>query len=396
MDFGVYIHIPYCVQKCTYCDFATYEQSQILAPERYVDLVRQELRAKAPTLEKRSLYSIYFGGGTPSLIPATLLVSLIDELSRHGFPLQSGAEGTIEINPGTLTDEKIETYMAAGLNRFSIGVQTFDENILRAVKREHSADDTRRTLLQVKRYPLRLSLDLLFGLPGQTPSSVRQDVWRLLEYDPEHISTYCLTVPEQHPLARTRPPEDMQIEMFDVIRDELREAGYDRYEISSFAKPGFVARHNHLYWTGQEYWGLGLSAHSFLNRGDWGLRFWNRSSIQDYEKYARDLTANHDSAADILSGLSLHQFENLKMYETLTDFCHVSLRMMRGLSRAELMKKFPMEAVREVESRLALLIERKAIEHDGNYWRLSYEGLLASNLVFEHLTFLKADFGARN
>ena len=284
MSFGVYVHIPYCLQRCTYCDFATYEKDKILPSSQYVALIQEEIRQKAAAFPEKNLSTVYFGGGTPSLLPSSEILTILDELEKQGFKRSPDTEITIEINPATIDEVKLADYRSAGINRFSVGAQTFDDPLLKSVHREHNAAQTRETLQILAGKGLNYSFDLLFALPNQTLEILRRDLEEVLHYLPPHVSPYCLTVPEGHVLSKSRPLEDIQLEMFDMIRTTLEKAGYVRYEISNFARPGFESRHNSLYWEDQPYWGLGLSAHSYMPWEKFGTRFWNPSAIGAYQQ----------------------------------------------------------------------------------------------------------------
>lgn len=393
MSFGVYVHIPYCLQRCTYCDFATYEQSQILPPHEYAALVLEEMKQKLPSLAGRHVDTVYFGGGTPSLIPAELIVSILHGLEKEGLIIRKNAEITIEINPATLDRKKMETYLRSGINRFSVGAQTFDDGLLKLVHREHNAAQTRETLQFLKSYGVNYSFDLLFSLPSQTLEMLKLDLDEVLSFNPPHLSPYCLTVPEGHVLSKNRALEDDQIKMFDLIASQLKGAGYERYEISNFAKPGFESQHNTLYWDDSEYLGLGLSAHSYLNlaepTGPWGTRFWNPNSIGAYEN---QILAN---AGKILSSpfnaQTPEQLERLESHQALTDFCHTSLRMSTGLSLTHLTKKFGLPVTQLIEGSLKELSQRGWILKNKDSWCLTEEGLVLSNQVFAALTYLKGE-----
>lgn len=389
MAFGVYIHIPYCIQRCTYCDFATYEQSKILPPEQYVELLFKELRQKHRYYTPQSLDTIYFGGGTPSLIPAHLIVAIIKELGSYGFTTRPDTEITIEINPATINEDKLKTYLDNGINRFSVGAQTFDDRLLKMVHREHSAKQTLETLDLLRAHNLNFSFDILFALPSQTVEGLRRDVKIAIEQGARHISPYCLTVPDGHPLSKGRPLEEEQVEMFDIIADELGTNGFQQYEISSFALPGFESRHNMLYWVDEPYWGLGLSAHSYSKESPWGTRYWNVNSIHEYQKQilAHDGQI-HNSPTSHLPG---SQVEILEMHQALTDFCHTSLRLMRGLKTTQLSQKFPQEVVDQVQTLLEKVQNKGLVQNDNGHWSLTRAGLVLSNRVFQEFTFLRED-----
>jgi oxygen-independent coproporphyrinogen-3 oxidase len=380
MAFGIYVHIPYCVQICSYCDFAKYDWQKILPPQQYTDLICREIQSRSPTLlnsTRQQLDTVYFGGGTPSLFDPSLILAILDQLAMSGFKLSKTCEVTIEINPATIDPKKLDAYLKIGVNRFSVGAQSFHDRLLQKVGRKHSAQDTVETLELLKSYGSNYSFDLLFALPSQTLAEVALDVERALEFSPSHLSAYYLTVPEEHPLNQGRALEDQQLEMFHVIEERLAQAGVLRYEISNFAREGFESKHNLLYWTDQEYWGLGVSAHSYFKDGLWGTRSWNPFRLNDYEK---KIHSQRDAQAD--------EHELLLKNQSLTDFCHTSLRLTRGLSENALRLKFGDTTWLQVKDRLLLLKASNWLENSGDAWCLSKTGRILANQVFEQLTFL--------
>ena len=388
MSFGVYVHVPYCRQICPYCDFAKFEIGKTLPPPQYAELVRSEIRSRASAVPAREMTSIYFGGGTPSAVDPSLIVSILRELANAGLMRASGCEATIEIDPATLDERALDAYVEMGFNRFSVGLQSFDDRSLKVAGRQHDGASGARTLGLLSRRSLNYSFDLLFGLPAQTLADVRADARRALEFAPPHMSAYLLTVPEAHPMQRGRAPDGEQAEMFDAIESEFTNGGLRRYEISNFARPGRESRHNVLHWTDRPYWGLGLGAHSYLPIGGaFGARFWNPSSMAKYSKQilsSAGLANKFNFAAD----LPANQLETLRAHQALTDFLHTSLRQTAGFAEDALHQKFaPSVAAASVE-RLQSGLARGWLEKD-NRWRLTREGRLFANLVFEHLTFLE-------
>lgn len=385
-QFGVYFHIPYCLQRCTYCDFATYEQSQILLPENYAQLVLKEMEQRKSFFTPKHLNTIYFGGGTPSLVDPQNILQMIEGLEKLGFSRGLDTEVTIEINPATLNKKKMETYLQIGINRFSVGAQTFDNAQLKKVRREHTAQQTEETLLFLKQYQVNYSFDLLFALPGQTMDDLKRDLDYVLKFSPPHVSPYCLTVPKDNPLSSGRPDDESQVEMFELISSTLKNVGYLQYEISNFSKPGFESRHNTLYWQDQEWWGLGLSSHSYSKQSAFGVRFWNARSIQDYEKQI-------GLGGDLASPLDLpeNQFELLERHQAMTDFCHTSLRMLSGLDMGLVIKKFNSAQALKIQSICQKLIEKGWLEKTSTGFKLTSEGVVLSNQVFLELTFLEND-----
>ncbi len=384
MEIAVYVHIPYCLQRCRYCDFTTFEWNEILPPEEYVGLVREEIRRRHHFVPGRDLTSIYFGGGTPSLLSAELIVAILEELANAGFQKTAKTEVTIEINPATITEEKLAFYVAAGINRFSVGAQTFSDPLLTLCGRKHTADDTRKTLDLLASRNLNYSFDLLFALPGQTLADLDQDLIEVLRYSPPHLSGYCLTVPEGHPMSSGRPLENVQISMFERIEERLASVGILKYEISNFAKPGFESQHNLVYWQDRLYWGLGLSAHSYFPNIKNGVRFWNPKVVADFKSQVNSSDARKHFFSQ---GLPDSQQEHLRVHEALTDFCHMHLRITAGLSLSALRNKFGHLAVEHVLPRLERLKTGGLLEQPGDFMRLTARGQMVSNLVFAELLF---------
>lgn len=386
--FGVYIHIPYCLQRCTYCDFATYVHTEIKPPEYYVALVKKEIFNKKALYPNRQLDTLYFGGGTPSLIPAHLIVELISELNKFGYTTGPQTEITIEINPATVDEKKLETYLAAGVNRFSVGAQSFSDRLLKMVHREHNAQQTLQTLELLSHYKLNFSFDVLFALPTQSLDELRYDVQVAVELGSKHISPYCLTVPEAHPLSKNRPLDEEQIEMFNIIHSELTKKSFSRYEISNYAQAGFESKHNLLYWTDQEYWGLGLSAHSYIKSNPWGARFWNQNSFELYDKQM-----SSQEALRSLIDLPHEQIEHLEKHQALTDFCYTSLRLQQGLSWEALQSKFGHPTLGVVKKIAQPLVERGFLLEKNQHYSLTDTGVVISNQIFEKFAFLSEDLG---
>lgn len=382
MEIAIYIHIPYCLQRCRYCDFTTFEWNQILPPEEYVRLVKTELARRHPFVPGRRLTSIYFGGGTPSLLSAESILDILAEIANVGFEPTPQTEITIEINPATLTREKLDLYLQSGINRFSVGAQTFNDRLLTQCGRKHSADDTRKTLDLLALKDLNYSFDLLFALPGQNLKDLRADLVEVSSYAPRHLSAYCLTVPEGHPMSQGRPLEDEQIAMFDLIEERLSLVNLKKYEISNFAQPGFESRHNGAYWSDQAYWGVGLSSHSYFPLPQGGFRFWNPKGVEDYR---RQVLASNPAENFYATVLAPEQKEALARHEALTDYLHTFLRTTNGLPLSALRKKWGPRLAAVVESRTEPLIAAGYLEKTPRHWRLTRRGQLLSNLVFGEL-----------
>ncbi len=386
MGFGIYIHIPYCIQRCHYCDFTTFEQNSILPPKEYIESLRNEIRNRKNFFTHKNLTSIYFGGGTPSLIDPQLLKLVINDI-KSSFKLDDSCEITIEINPGTLVEKNFSTYLDIGINRFSVGAQTFNDRLLEACGREHTAADTRKTLKLIQSNNVNYSFDLLFALPHQTNADLDEDLKEILDWSPPHLSAYCLTLPSGHSMNTGRPKEEMQVEMFTQVTDAIKTVGLNKYEISNFAKTGFEAKHNMLYWNWGEYWGLGISAHSFIHANSKDIRFWNTKSLKEY---ASDASKIFTSQA-FEGNLDSKNFENLKPHEALTDFCHTQLRLVRGLNPTETLSIFGAPQMQATVKKLESLPNPGLLDKKGDFYTLSAAGEVLSNQVFEHFTFLEKD-----
>lgn len=316
------------------------------------------------------------------------LDAVMRELRKVGFDLSSLEEATLEVNPGTLTRDRLNDYLSLGISRFSIGVQTFNDRLLKILGREHSSSETRETLEIVSSSHANYTVDLLYALPEQSMEDLLQDLDELKKLNPPHVSAYCLTVPDKNPRFFNRPAEEIQVAMFYRVEDELKKIGLSRYEVSSYTAPGKHSRHNNLYWEDQSYWGLGMSAHSYFKTGDWGVRFWNPPHLVAYEKQSR---IEHKMTSRIGDFLPPHQFEDLRLHQSLTDFCHTRLRTMQGLNMEWLSKKFPPQAVENASRRLAKLMEKGLVEVKGSVWRISHQSLVLSEQVYQEMTFLSSE-----
>ena len=379
MRLGLYIHIPYCLQRCSYCDFTTFSVENMVPMEFYLKHLYLEIKKQATLQPTKNLSTIYFGGGTPSLLEPYQVHEIFEKLSER-FHWPSGIEITLEINPATLNEEKLKAYKSVGINRLSVGVQTFNDKLLKLCGRKHNAQDAKNTLNQVRKHNFNFSLDILFALPHQSLQSLEKDLDTALEFSPHHISPYCLTVPEQHPMSYSRAPEGEQVQMLELIERKLLKNHYERYEISNFSKKGFESQHNKIYWEDEAYLGLGVSAHSYIpSLGPFGTRFWNSKNLKTYFEQVQG-----PQTPPFVS-----QKEVLKEHEALTDFCHTSFRTLK-LDPEKLKKKFP-KSFLLVKQRIKRLEEKDFVQN----WRLTEKGVQMSNLVFYELSFLEEDLAVK-
>jgi oxygen-independent coproporphyrinogen-3 oxidase len=271
---SLYIHIPWCVRKCPYCDFNSHEARDSLPEQEYVAALVRDLELALPLIWGRKVYTVFFGGGTPSLLSGASIGELLRQV-RMLLPLDLGAEITLEANPGTVEAARFAAYRDAGVNRLSLGIQSFNDTHLRALGRIHNADEARRAIEIAQQHFDNINLDLMYALPNQTLDEALQDVQAALQFSPQHLSCYHLTL-EPNTLFHRNPPtlpdDDASSDMQQRIEQMLAVHGYQHYETSAFAQPGRRARHNLNYWQFGDYLGIGAGAHSKLSFHDKVLR----------------------------------------------------------------------------------------------------------------------------
>jgi putative oxygen-independent coproporphyrinogen III oxidase len=264
---SLYVHFPWCVRKCPYCDFNSHEARGELPEDDYLAAMRTDLENALPLIWGRKIYTIFIGGGTPSLMSAKGLDRLMSDI-RTLLPLDGAAEITMEANPGTFEAEKFKSYRESGINRLSIGIQSFDPGHLKALGRIHDGDEARRAVEIAQKNFENFNLDLMYALPNQTIEQARADVSTAMSFAPPHLSLYHLTLEPNTYFAKfppTVPDDDASAEMQDMIDHETAAAGYGHYEVSAYAQPGRQARHNLNYWQFGDYLGIGAGAHSKIS-----------------------------------------------------------------------------------------------------------------------------------
>ena len=368
---GLYLHVPFCSSRCSYCDFATGLYQSELA-ERYVRALVEEIKASRFSGER--VDTIYFGGGTPSLLAPPQLDRLLVTLHDH-FDVDEAAEVTLEINPGSVTEAKLRAFRSLGINRASFGAQTFDDAELAKLGRSHSVADTLKTFTDLRRAGFtNVSFDLIAGLPGQTLPGWQRNIKQALELFPEHLSFYLLEVHQGTPLAehirrgmQPVPDDDLAGVMYQWMLDQASEAGYEHYEISNLCRPGFHSRHNVKYWTAAPYFGFGCSSHSY----DGELRRW--SNHRDVLKYV----------ATIESGLSpVVEEQQLSQTEVRAEALFLGMRLMRGIDMHAFRESFGVDLRDEYAADLDRFCKAGLVEFEGDLIRLTRNGALLSNEVF--------------
>ncbi len=369
----LYIHVPFCVQKCLYCVFIsnTPQKNELLD---YPVLLIRELQLR--TSAASPVASIYFGGGTPSLLQPPQITRLLEGITDH-TGIQADAEITLEVNPGTVDGISLKQFRNAGINRISLGIQSFDDCFLKVLGRIHSGYQSRQAFKNAREVGFNnISIDLIHSLPGQSLEQWRTELLHAIELDPEHISIYGLTVEEGTPFARIYPAgshelpdEDLSADMFELADDLLTGSGFEHYEIANYARPGYRSQHNSSYWMRDGYLGLGVAAHTFLRDG-YGVRFSNPDNLKEYRQ-------GLDSGK--LVRIDEHQ---LTLNNAMSEYMFLRLRLSEGVGT----QAFEYEFGRSLESvygstttdlvRLGLLIQ------NGSQLTLTRRGMLLSNQVF--------------
>lgn len=372
---GVYVHIPFCASRCSYCDFfSTLQLEQTGAA--YVEAVIAEARLRRDELQGEAVRTLYLGGGTPSQLPVPLLARLVEGL-RGVFGFQDLEEFTVEANPDDVTPSWCAALPPLGVNRVSMGVQSFEDGILRLIGRCHTAQQAVQAVNNLRQSGIdNISVDLIYGLPGQTISSWTDTVKQALDLEPQHISAYGLTYEEGTRLWRQRErgevievPEEQCLEMYRILVGCLKSAGYEHYEISNFALPGFHSRHNSSYWNDTPYLGLGAAAHSY----DGKIRRYNPHSLQQY-------------LDRIMAGEMACEQEELTQCERYDERVMLGLRTSRGVDAERLRKDFGDEAwthfTREAAHHIAVGNLRVI---DDNRYILMADGIMLSDSVIRDL-----------
>ncbi len=331
---SVYIHIPLCVKKCAYCDFASFA-GRMGQRDRYVQAVCREIRAQAAFFGTRSVATVFFGGGTPTLLLGDQIKTIMQTVCDC-FDVLDDAEISMEGNPGTLTIENLRAYRKAGVNRLSLGVQSMDDELLASIGRIHTAAQAQEAMRMAREAGFEnINLDLMYGLPGQRAAQWEETLKKAIALDPDHLSCYSLILEEGTPLfdsvsaGTCAPlPDEDEMERMDALTMRLtREAGYGQYEVSNFAKPGRQCRHNIVYWECLPYLGVGLNAHSDLD----GRRFYNPERWEDYLAMAQsdELARRQEGSGE----------QNERMFERMM----MGLRQTRGVDAARFARDFGKE-----------------------------------------------------
>ena len=370
---GIYIHTPFCKRRCIYCDFFSTTQSE--KKPAYVHALCQELDMRKDYLEGEDIETIYLGGGTPSQLSQEELEKIFSTLYNI-YKVKDDAEITLEANPDDLTPEYVHMLRTLPINRISMGIQTFQEETLKLLHRRHTAQQAIEAFQRCREAGFQnISIDLMYGLPGETLDSWKEDLQQAIALRPEHISAYHLIyeegttlwkLKEQHQVEEA--DEDLSVTLFRTLIDELTRAGYEHYEISNFCMPGLHSRHNSSYWTGKKYLGCGPSAHSFNGTS----RQWNVASLDKY-------------IHAIQQGKLDYEIEELDIYTRYNDFVITTIRTHWGMSLSQLRSTYGEELYRYCLRMAKPHLEQGVLEMKEDTLKLTKEGIFISDGIMSDL-----------
>lgn len=366
---SLYIHIPFCKKKCDYCDFVSFVGAQE-SIETYIEALTNEMIQNKEKADNRKVDTIYIGGGTPSYINEIHIKEILETI-KENYVLEEDCEITIEVNPGTVTKEKLEKYIEYGINRLSIGLQSTNNELLNQIGRIHTYEEFLETYKIAREVGIKnINVDLMLALPNQTQDVLKDSVQKVIDLDPEHISVYSLILEEGTPLfekaennSMLLPEEEIERKMYWIVKKELEEKGYIHYEISNFAKQGYESKHNLNCWDQKEYLGFGLAAHSYFNK----TRY---SNIDDLEQYTK-------------KELKPIVHERQDKQASQKEYMMLGLRKISGVSISKFKEKYIDNPLYIYYKELNKLVEEDLIEVDDDQIKLTNKGLDFANLVWE-------------
>ena len=377
MGFGIYIHIPFCKQKCFYCDFAsTAKKVDETLYEQYINALCQEITMYQALFPDIYIDTIYFGGGTPSILPPDLIIRALNTVKAN-FTLNSDIEITLEANPGTVDEQKLQYLYQNGINRLSFGVQAVQDDLLQKIGRIHTIKEAEMAIEMAQKIGFKnISMDLMYGLPGQTLEMLKEAVSWAVNKNMQHISIYGLQIEENTVFGRLYdqgklilPSEDESEMMYDYLTEQLPKYNYNRYEISNFAKKGYESKHNMNCWNQMEYVGIGTAAHSYRDI----TRYSNTEDIKEYIKNVQK--------GEFEKNRIIHEIQ--KEEDSKKEFMLLGLRKIDGLKISEFKNKFGDNPIYLYRNELKKLSDEKLIIIQDDNIRLSNKGIDLANLVWE-------------
>lgn len=373
-ELGIYIHIPFCKQKCFYCDFCSFANKNEMQ-EKYVETVINEIK-NITHKEKYTVTTIYLGGGTPSILNPEYIKNILQEI-KSSFKILDDEEITIEINPGTVNEEKLKRYKEYGINRLSIGLQSANDKILKNIGRIHDYKQFEETFFFARKCGFKnINVDLMIGLPTQAIEDVKQTLEKIIQKNPEHISVYSLIIEEGTTIEKLinenklqLPDEETERIMYWTVVNELKENGYNQYEISNFSKKTYESKHNTNCWKQKQYIGLGTSAHSYLNK----KRYSNTNNIEEYIKNIQE--------SNISKNITIHEEQTEE--STMNEYMLLGLRMIQGININEFKQKFKTDPTIKYKEILEKLQKENLIQITKTSIKLTKQGIDFGNIVWE-------------
>jgi oxygen-independent coproporphyrinogen-3 oxidase len=375
-ELGIYIHIPFCKKKCSYCDFKSFSEIDESVQEKYINCVIKEIQNfKAD--KNHSVNTIYIGGGTPSFINANNIQKILQAIYKK-WNIEEDVEITIEVNPGTVDKQKLETYKTMGINRLSIGLQSTNDYLLKKIGRIHTYNDFLDTYIMARKCGFEnINIDLMLALPDQSLQDIMESARKVINLNPEHISIYSLILEEDTELWKNVNNGKMKLledsierDMYWQTKKAFEEAGYKHYEISNYAKKGYESKHNFNCWTQKEYLGFGIAAHSYYDE----KRF---SKIDNLEKYMENIGKNNFEQNIII------EEENRTQEDIAKEYMMLGLRKIDGVVISQFQRKFELNPLFYFRFEISKLQEMDLIEVDLDNIRLTNKGLDLANIVFE-------------
>ena len=373
-ELGIYIHIPFCKQKCFYCDFCSFANKNEMQG-KYVETVINEIK-NITHKEKYTVTTIYLGGGTPSILNPNYIKNILQEI-KSSFEILDDAEITIEINPGTVNEEKLKRYKEYGINRLSIGLQSANDKILKNIGRIHDYKQFEETFFYARKCGFRnINVDLMIGLPTQAIEDVKQTLEKIIQKNPEHISVYSLIIEEGTIIEKLinenklqLPDEETERIMYWTVVNKLKENGYNQYEISNFSKKTYESKHNTNCWKQKQYIGLGTSAHSYLNK----KRYSNTNNIEEYIKNIQE--------NNISKNITIHEEQTEE--STMNEYMLLGLRMIQGININEFKQKFKTDPTIKYKEILEKLQKENLIQITKTSIKRTKPGIDFGNIVWE-------------
>ena len=370
-EIGIYIHIPFCIKKCEYCDFVSYCNKKEYVPQ-YINALKKEIKNNIN--KEYKITTIYIGGGTPSSIEENYIADIIEtiklNMNEENLKDFENIEVTIEVNPGTVNKEKLQVYKKIGINRLSIGLQETHNELLKSIGRIHTYEEFIKTYKLARKIGFNnINVDLMIALPNQTIQDIKENLENITKLNPEHISVYSLILEEGTPFYNKYnenkiklPDEELERNMYWYVKNTLENNGYMHYEISNFSKKGFESKHNMNCWNQEEYLGFGLAAHSYNNR----IRYSNTNSIEEYIKGSNKI---------------IHEEQTLE--DMQKEYMLLGLRKIEGINIQKFKNKFAQNPIFIFKEQLNKLVDEELIIVDGNEIKLTNKGLDLANIVWE-------------